>query len=209
MKAIPIALVLLLCCTLFDCADPAKIEIDSDYYPLKENSEWKYLRKLFTGGGDNSPLWSDTIINKIKGDTLLDGIKYKKVIDQQGILVKAVRKQEGKYYGRNHELYGGFAKEYLFLDDKAELNTVWRHYKNDSITVTEYRVKALNSTRTYNNIEYHGVTELEVNYYYRDGKDFALNYSTQHYYARGIGEIYSYYPYPSLMYGDLYLSLLK
>lgn len=76
--------------------------------------------------------------------------------------------------------------------------------------MTEYKVLSVNSIHTFNDIEYHNVMELEVNYYYREGAEFLLHYSTSHYYARGVGEIYAYYPYPaSLMYCDLKVSLLK
>ena len=121
-----------------------------------------------------------------------------------------VRKQGGKYYGRNHEWYLGFTKEYLFLDEEASLHSTWRHYKNDSTFVTEYKVIAVNSTRTFNGVDYPNVIELEVNYYYLEGEEFVLHYSTLHYYAKGVGEIYTFYPYPvSSTFADLNISLLK
>jgi hypothetical protein len=145
----------------------------------------------------------------IKGDTLIESLNYRKVIDKYGNLAKVIRKEGSKYYGRNHELYGGFSKEYLFLDDNAGLNSGWKHFKNDSTTLTEYRVTAVNSTITLNGVDYHDVMKMEVSYYYKGDRDFVLSYSTLHYYAKGIGEVYTSYPYPSYMYGDLDIFLLK
>ena len=211
MRAISLIFITLLGILQIQCDETERIEPETEagYFPLKENSEWRYLRELFTAGDHTSLMTSDTTRNFIKGDTTIEGLRYKMVVDQYGILVKIIRKEDGKYYGRNHELYGGFSKEYLFLDDHAALNTIWRHYKNDNTTLTEYKVTALNSSRTFNNVAYDSVMEMEVNYYYKENDEFILNYSTLHYYAKGKGEIYAYYPYPSLTFGDLNISLLK
>jgi len=211
MRAISLTLITLLSFLWIQCDEAEKVAPDDDngYFPMKENSQWRYRRELFTAGDHSSVMSSDTVENFIKGDTIIDDITYKMVVDQYGILVKVIRKEDGKYYGRNHELYGGFSNEYLFLDDNAVLNTLWRHYKNDNTTLTEYEVTAANSSRTFNDIEYHNVMELEVRYYYKQNDEYVLNYTTLHYYAKGIGEIYAYYPYPSMTFGDLDISLLK
>jgi len=211
MRAVNLTLITLLGILLIQCDETERIDpkTEEGYFPMKENSEWSYLRELFSAGDHTAVMSSDTTQNFIKGDTTIESLTYKMVVDQYGILVKVIRKEDGKYYGRNHELYGGFSKEYLFLDDNAALNTIWRHYKNDNATLTEYKVMALNSSRTFNNIKYHSVMEIEVNYYYKNNEEYVLNYSTLHYYAKGIGEIYAYYPYPSLTFGDLGISLLK
>lgn len=215
MKAFNTILIALLTACLFvNCDEGEKIEIviEGGYFPLQENSEWEYLREFFSIDDDSAFLWSDTLKNFIKGDTIFEGTTYKKVVDQYGNVVKVLRKQEGKYYGRNHELYLGFTKEYLFLDEGAALNSSWRHYKNDSTFITEYKVIAVNSTRTFNSLDYHNVMELEVNYYYLEEEEFVLQpYSTRHYYAKGIGEIYSFYPYPNSIAfaADVNISLLK
>jgi hypothetical protein len=177
----------------------------ADYLPLRDGTEWNYLRAYFSTG-DSSFVWADTITYVVKGDTMLNDLRYVKVVDGYNNLVKVMRKEGSKYYGMNHELYGGFSTEYLFLDDQAAENTSWMHHK-PSNGDTEYKVIAVNATRTYNGITYKHVMEIEVNYYLSDG---SLWLSSNHYYARGIGEIYAFYPYPSsLIYGDLNVSLLK
>ncbi len=211
MRAITLTLIALLSPLLIQCVENERIEPNTEegYFPMKENSEWSYSYKIFQVGDHTTLSLSDTTRYFIKGDTTIEGLTYKMVVDQYGILEKVIRMEEGKYYGRNHELYGSFSNEYLFLDDNATLNTVWRHYKNDNTTLTEYKVTALNSSKTFNSIAYDSVMEIQVNYYYKENGEYILDYSTLHYYAKGIGEIYAYYPFPSMVYGDLDISLLK
>lgn len=209
MRAISLILIILSSGLFIQCDESEKIEIgfEDDYFPLKENSEWKYLWEYFLSP-DHHTLWiSDTVQNIIKGDTIFDGITYRKVVDGNGSIVKVIRKEGSKYYGRNHDQYLGFMKEYLFLDEEASLNSSWRHIKTEY--ETEYNVIGLNSTHTFNGVTYHNVMELQVNYY-QQGEALELHYSTLHYYAKGIGEIYSHYPIPSsLVYSDEHISLLK
>ena len=198
-----VAIFILLAGLLAQCHEPNIT--NRDYYPLNENTGWEYLRQYFATDDSKTFLWADTVKLTIKGDTLLDGITYKKVVNDQGAINKALRKEGNKYYGRNHELYGGFAKEYLFLDEDASLNTTWTHYK-DNGDRTVYTVEAVNSSRKYNGITYPDVMELQVEYYTGD----ELHFTTSHYYARGVGEIYAFYPYPaSFTYSNLDISLLR
>ena len=198
-----VAIFILLAGLLAQCHEPNIA--NRDYFPLDENTGWEYTYQYFATDDNATFLWADTVKLTIKGDTLLDGITYKKVVDDLGTIKKALRKEGNKYYGRNHELYLGFTNEYLFLDEDASLNSTWTHDKGDGAR-TVYTVDAVNSSRTYNGITYTDVMELKVEYY--SGDDF--HYTTRHYYARGVGEIYAFYPYPSsFTYSDLDISLLK
>ena len=210
MRAINLILIVLFSSLLIQCDESEKIKIagEGDYFPLNENSEWKYLQEYFSTADDHAFLSSETVSLFIKGDTSIEGIGYKKIVDKNGDILKVVRKEGSKYYGRNHELYTGFTNEYLFLDENASLNSSWTHTK--IAYKTEYKVIGVNSTRTFNGVTYHNVIELQVNYYNQQGEEFELSYSTLHYYAKGIGEIYTHYPYPSsLTYCDLEISLLN
>ncbi len=199
----------LFCATLFvGCDEGEKVEMRGDYFPLQENARWEYAQK-YSSSDHSTMAWWDTAVNVIKGDTLIESLKYKKVVDIDGNLIKVIRKQGGKYYGRNHDLYIGFSKEYLFLDDNARLNAGWKHFKNDSTTLTAYKVIAVNSTVTFNDVEYHDVMKMEVSYSYFRDNEFVLIYTILHYYAKGIGEVYTSYPSPSYVYGDLDIFLVK
>src|SRR5882762_9201862 len=197
------AISILLVGLLAQCHEPNIA--NRDYFPLNENTGWEYTYQYFATDDNGTFLWADTVKLTIKGDTLLDGITYKKVVDDQGVIKKALRKEGSKYYGWTNELYRGFTKEYLFLDEDAPLNTTWTYDKGDGAR-TVYTVEAVSASRTYNGITYTDVMELKVEYY--SGSDY--HNTTHHYYARGFGEIYALYPYPtSLTYSDLNISLLK
>lgn len=194
-------------CALLNCSESENINMGGDYFPLTENSKWENLWEHFYYS-THDLMATDTAEIVIKGDTILDGVVYKKIVYEHGGIKEIVRKQDGKYYSRSL-MYGAFMKEYLFLDERAKVNTIWRHFKNDSTDLTEYRVSAVNSTWAYNSIEYKNVMEMEVNHYYLSGKEYLLSYSTLHYYAKGIGEIFAYYPAGALTYSDLKISLIR
>jgi hypothetical protein len=154
----------------------------------------------------------DTIQFIVQGDTLIDNISYKRVMNNFGAIEKVVRKNGSQYFGRNHELYGGFSKEYMFLDTSLPVQGSWEYIKEEGHAITEYLVKEIHNTYTIRDVQYQRVIELEVNYYndYADGKKLDLHYSAKHFYAPGVGEIYAYYPSPvSGRYYDTQYSLLS
>jgi len=199
---------MLLSSTLFMQCDESDLmqQTGDDYYPLAERTQWKYLEEYFAPGDDSDLQSSDTATYVVKGDTLIDGITYRVVWNRYGTVEKVVRKEGSQYFGRHHEFYGTFAKEYLFLDEAAPVNTTWQHVKDETLTMTEYIVTSVGSSYTVGNVEYHDVIEMTVNYYYKDGDDYTLNYTAQHYYAKGFGEVFAFYPYPSI---DLNVTLLN
>jgi hypothetical protein len=186
-------------------------EIPKDYFPLSDNFQLSYLKENFFEHDEK--VWSsDTVTFTVSGDTLVEGLVYKKMDNNAFAMVdKIVRKEGSRYFGRNHELYGGFSHEYMFLDVNAPVDSSWVYIKDNGNTKTEYVVKAVNATHTVNGIEYKDVIKLDVNYYKNnaDGINFKLWLSSTHYYANGIGEIYAHYP-PSLsgMYNNVRLSVL-
>ena len=69
----------------------------------------------------------------------------------------------------------------------------------------------INGTHIVNGVGYKNVIKIDVNYYSKhlDGINYSLLYSARHYYANGVGEIYSFYPYgASGMFCDLNISIL-
>ncbi len=47
---------------------------------------------------------------------------------------------------------------------------------------------------TIGGVEFNNVLEIQTNYYDLVEEEFVLKYSAKHFYAKGLGEIYSYYP---------------
>lgn len=185
--------------------------IPPDYYPLTEGIELNYYQENSLTG-DPSEIWSsDTVQVTISKDTIIEGIKYKRVLNNFGRLEKFVRREGTQYFGRQHEFYGLFTPEYMFLDTSVPVNGTWEHIKDDGHTKTEYVVSAKYSKQTINGVEYNDVIELDVNYYndYDDGVTMKMLYTAKHFYANGVGEIFTYYPYPaSGMFSNVTYSLL-
>jgi hypothetical protein len=192
-----------------DDAEP-QTAVLGEYFPLEQGLEWKYSQTLLNG--DAEPMAMEQTNFRVDGDTTIDGKKYLRIIDlQTGFIEKAIRREGSKYFGRNHELYGGFTHEYVFLDTEINEGSSWHYFKFDGAIKTEYIVKSVTATRTVNGVTYENVLELEVNYYDQANPgEFKLTYSVVHAYAKDIGEIYSYYPYPaSGFFGDLRTELIS
>jgi hypothetical protein len=186
--------------------------IEDNYFPLVENTTVVYQEEYLRTADATTTWWTDTTTLVVSGDTLIEGLLYKKIVNQNGLLKKVARQEGTKYYGRNHEFYGGFSREYLFLDSSIPVNGSWEHVKDEGHTKTEYIVKAVKAKEIIHGIEYADVIKLEVNYYnnYTDGVNWTLLCSASHVYANGVGEIYAYYPSPvSGVFGDLRVSALR
>jgi hypothetical protein len=185
--------------------------IPEDYFPLKEGIELNYYQEN-TSTSDPSEIWNkDTVHVTISKDTIIEGIQYKRVLNNFGRLEKFVRKEGTQYFGRQHEFYGSFTPEYMFLDTSVPVNGSWTHIKNEGHTKTEYVVKSKGNKQTIHGVEYNDVIELDVNYYndYNDGVTMELLCTAKHFYANGVGEIFTYYPYPvSEMFSNVTYSLL-
>jgi hypothetical protein len=185
--------------------------IPPDYFPLTEGIELNYYQENISTA-DPLEIWGkDTVLVKISKDTIIGGIQYKSVLNNFGRLEKFVRREGSQYFGRQHEFYGMFTPEYMFLDTAVPVGGSWSHIKDEGHSKTEYVVKAKNSTHIINGVEYKDVIELDVNYYndYEDGVTMKLLYTAKHFYANGVGEIFTYYPYPaSGMFSNVSYSLL-
>jgi len=198
-----LACISILLSVLFSCDSEAPIEPKSgDYFPLAEGQTWNYQRWI-AFDGDSTIL--DTLRLEIKETVTFDGKSYAKIIDQHGSTDKLLRVEGSKYYGRDHELYSdGYKHEYLFLDTGKTPGEKWSYLKDDNTTRTEYVIKAVHTTHSFLGKQYDHVIEVQVDYYYKDiDGNFQHSFSVIHFYAPGVGEIYSYYPSPSFGHGDL------
>lgn len=169
------------------------------YFILSEGAKLKYFKEGIATDDVGTIRFEDTVHFTVNGDTLIDNLRYKKILNEHGLIEKVVRKSGTQYFGRNHELYGGFSHEYMFLDESIPVNGSWEYLKQEGHAKTEYVVKSIHDVYTVNGIQYKNVIELDANYYtdYNDGQNFELHYSAKHFYAPGVGEIYAFYPYPT------------
>jgi hypothetical protein len=168
-----------------------------DFFPMTENKQWEYLHAVFTTGEDSVLISTETKSLRIDGDTVVENHTYKRFVDENGFLRKVARKEGMQYFGRNHELYGGFTHEYMFLDTDVAEGGTWSYLKNEGATKTEYVVKKNYDEYKLRNLTFKNVKEVEVNYYELQGESYVFLFSATHVYAAGLGEIYAYYPDPA------------
>jgi len=199
VNAFTLVAIVAICSVLVQCNDDDAINTGkNDYYPLREDSSWEMLSRMYSQAWDGS---YDTVLFRIDGDTIINGLTYKKLFAGD-LAVQLLRKDRGKYYARDVWDGRNFSEEFLFLDEDAFVNTTW--FRSSSF---RYKVIAVNSIHTVNGITYENVIEMEfsrLDYY---GKP---EVSSSIYYAKGIGEIYGSFQYPlSGVYADIEKSLIK
>ena len=196
---------------LTSCFDKDPEIAPADYFPLPDNRTWTYQRLIGDGNDDSSDKVFDTLHLYVAGDTLVEGRSYKQIMNRNGNTDKVVRKEGTQYFGRDHELYGGYTHEYMFLDLGKKAGDSWFYIKYGGSYKTEYVIKATDATHTIHGKVYTGVIEVEVNYYYATAPDqFEYRFSATHYYANGVGEIYNFYPHQSSFhFGDLSTLLIS
>lgn len=201
MLLVSIALTIASC----DESEPQIISDSDNFLPLEDGRQWTYQRKLISTGEDGMVWVLDTLELKINGDTLVEGHRYKKIVNDKDEIQKIVRNEGSKYFGRNHDLYLGYSHEYIYFDTELPVGSSWSYLKDDGATKTEYTIKAKKSTQVFFDKIYTQVIEVQATYYDMIEPTFySVRYSTKHYYAKGVGEIYYFYPYPaSLFYADL------
>lgn len=195
-----------------------EIIIEEDYLPLKDGAKWEYLVEGIATFFDE-PRPMDTLTIWISGDSIYNGETYKIVKTSEiphyyypYYVGKLLRKEGSEYFGTywNRFIEGGRPAN-KFLDDNLPVNSTWLPYPyNIEDRKVEYKIVAKNSTRTIHGIEYKDVIEVERNHFILYKNKWELNSTLTQWYAKGVGEIYAYYPYPlSKVYHDLRFTLLK
>jgi hypothetical protein len=214
MRALTYTTLLLLLAISFSGCDP-DIAPKNDYFPLDNDRQWSYQRSdWFRTNASEEPVErvSDTLTLKINGDVTIGGKTYKQIVDSKNLYNKAIRVEGSKYYARNHEFYSNdFSHEYVFLDTDKAVGESWSYIKDDGYSKTEYIVLAKDVTKSILKVEYNDVIELKVNYYHKNSQgEYEFWLSSLHSYSAGIGEVYSFNPYPiSGRYNDVSSNIIR
>lgn len=203
LRILPMVLLL----GLAACEDYAPLHNSGNYFPLDNHHEWSYQQRMENFNGDEIIYWwFDTLTLHVQGEVTEDGQIYKALTDADNQVNKLVRREGSKYFVRNHESYfGNFSDEYIFLDIDKAVGDSWSYIKDEGYSKTEYVIMAKNASHIILGVEYKDVIEVQVNYYHQTTNQgtYELWVSAVHYYAKGIGDVYHYYPYPiSGRYGD-------
>jgi hypothetical protein len=200
-RLVPAVALLFTAIALVSCHDPGispnPAAIDGDFFPLKDGKQWQYQYAYFTTDKDSTEVSSESKLITIGGDITIDDKVYKQFVDGDGNLLKLVRQEGTRFYGRKHELYG-ITHEYLFLDTSIPVGGSWSYIKDGGLSKTEYIVKAVHETHKINNNTFRNVLEIEVNYYELDeNQNMTFKFTASHFYTDGMGETYAFYPAPA------------
>jgi hypothetical protein len=180
-----------------DDASPVSAVIDGEFFPLEEGKQWQYQYAYFTTDVDSTEVSSESKMVTISGEITIDDKVYKRFVDGDGNLVKVVRQEGTRFYGRKHELYG-ITHEYLFLDMSVPIGGSWSYIKDGGQSKTEYVVKEVHELHNINGSTFRDVLEIEVNYYELDeNQTMSFKFTAKHFYTDGMGETYAFYPSPA------------
>jgi hypothetical protein len=182
-------------CALLSCEKndvSVRIPIKGDYFPLQKGNEWEYVRTetIRCNCSDSGRVLIDTL--KVYIDRIFDfnngtltSANNLKETPFTLLLDRGIADKKNFYFSRLARKQGSrytdlppYRLESLFLVDDKPINYSWVEYEG-FIVLT---VKQVNGILNVKNNAYKNVIEIQ-----EDGKV----YTTHHYYARGIGEIYS------------------
>ncbi|MEJ7646043.1 MAG: hypothetical protein WKF87_15715 [Chryseolinea sp.] len=193
-----LSVTLILICSmpvLISCEEPGVSPAWSGYIPLASDTQIHYKREWILTDDDETIFSIDTLTFTISDDTLVDGKRYKKIIDLNSNLLKIARREGSSYFGRDYTGWDESPEETMFFDATVAIGDSWSNIVSGE--KREYIVQQANASSIVNGINYENVIKIKVNYYagtYGNPPYEYLQYSTEHWYAPRVGEIYSYYP---------------
>ncbi len=181
------------------------------YYPLDLGKEWVYNvteyatsdtmrthNEAMLSGKHNREKWGKQKVKiLIEKDSTVNNKTYRVVANANGSKVELVREENGNYFRFNSKTF----KEDNFLKANLEVGNIWLDYSNpEQTTATVYKVVSIKQQqfikgKTYNDViaisEYTGSME-QIYSLFTNKAAFPIT----KYYAKGIGLIYNYMPYP-------------
>jgi hypothetical protein len=189
--------------------DPAAPK--ADYFPTGARSSWRYFNTFI--GSESMVYAVDTSTYAIEQDTIVDGKQYALLTLTDGWDIPyqwGIRKVNGNYYSLQLGLYRR-PKERLFLKDNLPAGSSWEEPSEDGQSKIVYTITGRPAEKRIGGKVYRDVIEVQEESLIRGaGDQFVRHYLVKHCYAKNVGRIYAYYPYPSfLTYGDQELELLE
>lgn len=198
---------LILLLGVLSCDSDESFDHSGNYFPVYEGSEWTFERKI-----GNALEFHDfgTITYLTSGPVFMDGKYYYRVsrgqVDDHYFYV---RRNQAEYFEINTVYFNN--TEYKFLDTKKNVGESWEYAVPDYEQRVKYTVVSKNAIQNVKGTVYRNVITIGVQYYYKDDAgEFQPQLFAEHVYAEGVGEVYSYMPYPaSLVYGDVKATRIK
>ncbi|NJN78343.1 MAG: hypothetical protein HC803_08475 [Saprospiraceae bacterium] len=194
------------------------------YYPLEIGTSWNYtvtdyatsdmertnLDAMVSGAHKREKWGSVDIRYSVKKDSLVNGKLYKVITNSKDpFLVELVREEDGNYLRLNSTTF----KEENFLKTDVEVGNMWLDYENEEQTMaTLYVVSSFDNQKTIKGKTYQNVIGIgqitapvtQIIAFLNEENPFIPT----KYYSKGVGLIYSYFPYPlSGTYSDVEITM--
>ena len=198
--------------------------IAQSYYPLEDGQQWTYNFidyatsdtnrtniDAMVSGKHNREVWDTTKITfQLKKDSIVNGKNYKVIVNKQNALnMSLVREDNGNFFLLNNLTY----KEENFLKTDVNVDDLWLDYEDAEQTrATLYIVIAKEKSMTIKGQTFEDV--IGIGKITAPVSKLIMILKSENpfipvtYYAKGIGMIYNYTPYPlSDKYADLEISI--
>lgn len=156
------------------------------YYPLKKGNDWTYQCSFETQNGQPA---TATLRYRITDTIHINKLKYFVLSDEKDSVLRYLRFDAGQgyYYYRSALRNHNYSPEQLFLKNDLHANEQW------GTPVARFKVSAVYSDTTINHTNYKDVYAIEETLFSPVLKKML---HLKHWYAKGIGEIAFYLPYP-------------
>jgi hypothetical protein len=163
--------------------------VAGDYFPLENGREWKYIRthRYDCDCFDSGNVLTDTLDMFVDPGFDYLGNPYKIISEKRYLYSRYIGKKDNQYIE-----IPAYQFPYIFLVDNKPVNYTWR-CEEEGYALFEFRVRQVNATMRVAETDYQNVIEIVEVISYADQETGRLTTSskTHHYYAKGIGEIYS------------------
>lgn len=189
--------------------DPRPEEICTNYIPLNVGQQLMYSQKLISSGDDSTVLRTDTVTKYQGKDSLISKKIYSKFLIAYSHYysdISLIRKSGNNYLKVSNNDFGADTFEYVFMKENVKTGDTWTNYGGESQILNTFNVLDVKSNYIINGIAYSKVAIVS--------KDVPLDSFRQrksiHYYASGVGEVYSYLRSPeSRAFADVESTLLR
>lgn len=175
--------------------DPRPEEISTNYIPLNVGQRFIYSQKFISSGDDSTVFRTDTITKYQEKDSSINKGIYSKFLISYNYHysdISLIRKSDKNYLKVSDNDFEADTFEYVFMKENVKIGDTWTNYGRNNQILNTYKVLDVKSNYIINGIAYSKVAIVN--------KDVPLGSFRQrksiHYYASGVGEIYSYLRYP-------------
>jgi hypothetical protein len=180
--------VLLAALVIAGCEDHEVNPESESYFPMTAGNRWEYTNAYHKNGQILEEYTYTEAYLSVGELEFLNEPGYKVLWTKQTGPKKWIKRDGGEYF-----VAGYYLPSYKFLDTSLPLHGSWS-YGTEGIAQTKFTIDEIDATKTVKGTTYHHVIVVTERYLtVSETGGMEEHGRTYHYYARGIGEIYSYY----------------